>query len=206
MTDGLQGLRDDVAFMRDLADQGRNAPLLGGSISVAAGLSFGLASLATYAVLPRWVELPYQSIGWIWIAASVPFAVVLITVSRRTNADPNGRTAANQANGSAWTAAGFAVFALFGAFILGSARTGEWIIMALLPPVILALYGAAWAVAGAMTGNAWIKGVASGTMVLAVACGWLAGSAEQYLVYALALLLFAAVPGAVLARQARSAR
>jgi hypothetical protein len=205
MTDGLQGLRDDVAFMRGLAEEGRRAPLLGGSISLAAGLSFGTGSLMTYAVLKGWVGLPLQAISWIWAAAAIPFFVVLIGVSRRLGRQAGANSGANRANGAAWTAAGFAIFALFGAFILGSARTGEWIIMALLPPVILALYGAAWTVAAALTDKGWIRLVASGTLVLAVACGWLAGTAEQYLIYGAALLLFAALPGAVLMRQAREA-
>jgi hypothetical protein len=205
MTDGLHGLREDVAFMRALAEDGRSAPLLGGSISVAAGLCFGGGSLLTYAVLKRWIDLPLPAISWIWMAVSVPFVVVLVLTSRRMSREGRANSAANRASGAAWTAAGLAIFALFGAFILGSARTGEWIIMALLPPVILALYGAAWGVAGAVSGKGWIRAVAGAALVLAVACGWLAGAAEQYLVYALALFLCAALPGAVLMRQARAA-
>ena len=41
MTDQNQAMRDDIAFMRTLAEAGREGPLNGGSILVAAGLIFG---------------------------------------------------------------------------------------------------------------------------------------------------------------------
>ena len=41
MTDQNQAIRDDIAFMRALAEEGRQTPLLGGSVLVAVGLIFG---------------------------------------------------------------------------------------------------------------------------------------------------------------------
>lgn len=203
MSEGMQGLREDLAFMRGLADEGRNTPLGGGSIGVAAGALFGFASIGTYAVLKRWMEMDPRSIGWFWLVAGVLFTVALIADSRMAG----GRTsAANRANAAAWTGVSFAIFALFGAFVLASYRSGEWIVFTLLPPVILALYGAAWSVAGAMTGKLWMKLTAGAALLLAVLMGWMAGTAEQYLIYAFALFATALVPGLVLMRQARAAR
>lgn len=42
--DQVQSVHDDIAYMKALAQEGRQAPLLGGSILIAAGLIFGLAS------------------------------------------------------------------------------------------------------------------------------------------------------------------
>src|SRR5206468_3183050 len=39
---------DNIAFMRALAEEGRNAPFVGGPIMLAAGLCFGSASLAVW--------------------------------------------------------------------------------------------------------------------------------------------------------------
>lgn len=205
MTDQMQGLREDVAFMRGLAEDGRDTPLGGGSIGAAAGALFGLASLATYAVLKRWTGLDYDAIGWFWLAAGVLFTLALIT-DGRSRAAKRRTSAANRANSAAWTGAGFAIFAIFGAFILASVRTDEWIVMTLLAPVILGFYAAAWSVAGAMTGRLWMKLTAGAALVLAVLMGWMAGTAEQYLLYAFALFGTALVPGLVMMRQVRAAR
>ena len=49
--DQLQSIKDDIAYMKALAQEGRQAPLLGGSILIAAGVIFGLASLGQWALL-----------------------------------------------------------------------------------------------------------------------------------------------------------
>lgn len=205
MTDQMQGLREDVAFMRGLAEEGRNAPLLGGDISVAAGLIYGAASFATYAGIEGVFGLTPEGIGWVWLAASVIFGLALLVSIRRQKGEHGVETAANRANSAAWGGAGMAIFALFGGFFLAAYRTDEWIVMTMLAPVILALYGAAWGVAGAMTGRTWNKGVAGLSLVLSLVTAWFAGSAEQWLVYGVALLLTAFFPGLVMLRQAHRA-
>ena len=45
MSDQLQNIRDDLAFMRSLAEEGRRAPLIGGSIMAVAGAAFGRPAL-----------------------------------------------------------------------------------------------------------------------------------------------------------------
>lgn len=203
MTDGMQGLREDVAFMRGLAEEGRNAPLLGGDIAVAAGLIYGGTSLITYAGLKGLFGLTGEAIGWSWLAAGVVFALVLVLSVRRQKGERGAATAANRANSAAWGWVGLAIAVLFGGFFLAASRTDEWIVMTMLAPVILALYGAAWGVAGAMSGRAWIKGVAVLSVALSLAVAWLAGTEEQWLLYGVALLLTAFVPGLILLRQAR---
>jgi len=101
--DNMQVLRDDLAFMRDLADDGSNAPLLFGGVMVAAGL-------------------------------------------------------------------------------------------------ILALYGAAWFVAGEMSRQGWLKLVALAAFIGAVVLGALASGPHLMLAYAACLVLVAVVPGIVLMR------
>lgn len=205
MTDGLQGLREDVAFMRTLAEEGRNAPLRGGEVSVAAGLTYGGASFLTYAASKGWLGAAFgDAISWVWIAAGVAFFLVLFLSIRRNKGERGANAPANRAANAAWLGVGLAIFAIFGAFIFASARNDQWVMMTLLAPVILALYGAAWAVAGGMTGRTWIKGVAGLSFVLSVLTGWLAGTDEQWLVYGVALLLTAFLPGLVMLRQARA--
>ena len=48
--DNMQVLRDDLAFMRDLAHDGSNTPLLFGGVMVAAGLIFGVASVGHWLI------------------------------------------------------------------------------------------------------------------------------------------------------------
>ena len=50
MTD-QNAIRDDIAFMRALAEQGQRGPLIGGAIMLAGGGLFGTASLIIWLLL-----------------------------------------------------------------------------------------------------------------------------------------------------------
>ena len=50
MSDQANGLREDVAFLRSMAEQGRRGPLLGGIFLAAAGLIYGAASFMDWGI------------------------------------------------------------------------------------------------------------------------------------------------------------
>lgn len=204
MTDGLQGLRDDVAFMRDMAEQGGAAPLLGGSILAAAGALFAPASLVHWAVASGRLDLGAPAVNLIWLGAAAAFFLALFTLKSRMRGAPGAARGPNRAMGAALKGVGLSSFALWGAFILASVRTGEWVIMDMFSVVILALYGGAWFMAAAVSGRGWLNAVASAAFIIAVATAWLVGRPEFYLAYAVALVLTALIPGLLLTRQARA--
>ena len=69
MTDQNHAIRDDIAFMRELAEEGRQAPIVGGSILLASGLSFGTASLAIWGLNSRPSRLVNSS--WSFFNAAI---------------------------------------------------------------------------------------------------------------------------------------
>ena len=48
--DQVQSVHDDIAYMKALAQEGRQAPLVGGRILITAGLVFGVAAIVHYGV------------------------------------------------------------------------------------------------------------------------------------------------------------
>ena len=58
MSEHIDTLKDDIAFMRALAQEGRRAPLLGGALLLAAGLLFSAASLVSWAMSAGLIVLP----------------------------------------------------------------------------------------------------------------------------------------------------
>ena len=67
--DQTQSLHDDIAYMRAMAQEGRNAPLLSGPIMVAAGIIFGTASLVQWAIQTGMVDVSPWAQLWVWLAA-----------------------------------------------------------------------------------------------------------------------------------------
>lgn len=199
--DQIQSVRDDIAFMRALAEEGTQVPLLGGGISLAAGLIFAAASVVHWAVVQDVLQVPEWTLMIIWIGAGTIFGVICNLLIRRSNAQPGASSSVNKATGSAWSAVGFAIFAMFLALFAMVWATKNGAIFNVFPVLILALYGAAWSVAADLSGRFWIRIVSLGSFAAAVIMGLLAVSPYLMLAYAAALLLLAALPGFILLRQ-----
>jgi hypothetical protein len=200
MTDDLQSLHADIAFLRGLAQDGRSAPLLGGSMLVAAGAIFASASVAHWLVASGQIVASPWALPVIWLAALAVFLGVIIPIRRRLS-PMKTQTGANRATGMAWQGVGWTIFTLWAAIAIVCWRTHSAIALLLLPSIVLALYGLAWMVAAAMTGKRWIWLTAIGSYAGAVVVAVFAVTPWVFLVFAAALVLLAVVPGVALMRQ-----
>lgn len=199
MTDrDMQAIRDDLAYLRALAAEGRTAPFLGGSILIAAGLLFGMAALFHWAVVTRLLALPYWWLAAIWLIAGLGFFAALMLVKRGLAGRPGAEAVSNKASSWAWAAMGWAIFAIGLGLGVAAVRTDQPIFMDLFATVIMALYGSAWAFSAIVTRTKWLMAVALGSYAMAVVCAWFVGTSTLYLIYAAALVLLAALPGFVL--------
>lgn len=199
--DNMRVLRDDLAFMRDLAHDGSNTPLLFGGVMVAAGLIFGLASVGHWLIASGVLRVPPWWLMANWLTAAGVFGVACTRLVRRAGTRPGSNSGANRATGAAWSGVGFAIFASWAGLAAMAVVTGDWRVMNAFPVLILALYGAAWFVAGEMSRQGWLKLVALAAFIGAVVVGALASSHHLMLAYAACLVLVAVVPGVVLMRR-----
>lgn len=202
MTDEkMQILKDDIAFMRALAQEGSSTPLLFGRVMVAAGLIFGLGSVGHWMIDAGVLRVSPWFFMVNWIAAGIVFSVVMTFILRRAKAQPGYNAGVNRATGAAWSGVGFAIFACFLGMTAIGVTTGNWKVMDVFPVLIFALYGAAWFVAGSLSKIGWIKLTALGSFAGAVLMGVLSATPYLMLGYAACLILLAVVPGLVLMRQ-----
>ncbi|HZZ67174.1 MAG TPA: hypothetical protein VFE18_03280 [Phenylobacterium sp.] len=200
MTD-QDALRDDIAFMRSLAEEGRNGPLLGGAIMMAGGLLFGLASLVLYLGLASGMSIDSR-IELVWPISGVLFFVALFILLRRM---PRAKGALARGVGVGWSAAGWTMFTLVVALCVMAVRLDDTKLTAVFPPAILALYGCSWFIAAGAARRSWLTSVTVGSFVMAVVTAWFALQPIDYLIYAISLFVLVAAPGFVLTRQARKA-
>jgi hypothetical protein len=189
----LDGLRDDVAYLRGLALDGSRAPVRGGGILVAAGALYAAAAAVHWAMVRSQVGLTPRGALLVWGGATVLFLLVLAVLKGRMR--PTGPSAAGRGLRALWGAVGASIAAIYVALLGAAVTTGDWFPMALLPSIVLALYGGAWAVTGALSGARWVQGVALVSFVAAAALGWFAGDPDQLLAYAAALIAVAVAPG-----------
>lgn len=202
MTEAQRALRDDIAFMRALAEEGASTPMLGGSVLLAAGLIFGSAQLVGLLLLRSGTGGPWAQTA-LPLGALTLFFGVLTILRRGLGERPGANSPVNRATSAAWRGLGLAIVVLVGAFMLVAWRLDDWKMFALFAPVLFALYGAGWLLSAAMTRLAWMKGV--GYASFALALGVAATAHQVTLATCLnvaGLFLLVALPGFVLMRQA----
>lgn len=191
----------DIAYIRSLAEEGRTAPPLNGPILIAAAVIFGAASVAQWAIQSGVLAVTPWAQLWVWIVAGVAFAGTLTVLIRRIQRKPGARNIRNEAVGVAWEGVGYVIFSVWLGLMAIGLTTEDWGAMRIMPSLVFAAYGAAWLVAGAMSGRKWMKWVALASYAGAALLGAVSHLPVGYLVFAALLVGVALIPGVILTRQ-----
>lgn len=199
--DQIQSVHDDIAYMKALAQEGHRAPLLGGSVLIAAGLVFGLTSLVHYGIESGLIDLPPVAYAVLWGGAMLIFFAVLIVQARRFGTKPGAQSAANRAAGAGWMGVGLGIFVMSLSMAVISWKVQSPIPSLIFPSLIFALYGSGWAVSATMSDQKWQWRLAIACWIAAPLIALLTGSALMWLAYAAGLFAFALLPGVLLVRQ-----
>jgi hypothetical protein len=194
MTDHMQTIRDDLAFLRALAEEGRESGGRGGAALLAAGLIFSACSVLQWAAVEGLIGQAVATFAE--KAGTALFLLILWVIHARSAAAGRSRMAS-----VAWQGVGWSILTLIVTLAVATWRIQSPIFTYLLPSIIFALYGAAWTVAAVISGRVWIRLTAAGSYLAAVACAFVITQPIQCLVFAAGLLLLGALPGFVLLRQ-----
>jgi hypothetical protein len=201
MSDEIETLKADLAFVRGLTDDGGSALALTGALLVVVGAAFGLVNLQYWLVYRGILELPAAWVPWLWLEGAAVAVVAGGIVSRRCATKPS---AASRGMLAAWTAVGIGITVAAVALAVGGQRLGvPRLVPAVFPVVLFVLYGAAWWVAYAVTRRAWFGLVAAACFAASIGCALVMGGADEWLVLALGLFVLGAAPGIAIVRLAR---
>lgn len=197
----VRSMKDEIAYIKALAEEGRRTPLIGGRILIAAGVIFGATSVVHWLIETGALALPPVSFAVVWIAAMISFFAYLSLWVHRTKGRPGAQSLVNRAVGAAWMGVGLLIFAMSLAIAVISWRVQSEILTYIFPSMIFAAYGSGWAVSATMTKARWQWWLAIGAWAAAPALAFLVGTDEIWLGYAAGLFAFALIPGILLVRQ-----
>lgn len=204
MTDTTHTAEENLAFLRRLAHAGQEAPLMAGPYLVAGGAWFGAASLVQWPLLRNLIGLSFGQATFAWLVAAVGFAVHLALLIRRDR--HRVENAANRVVNAAWMGVGLGIFAFWLGVAAMAWQRSDGFVMNTIILQVLTVYGIAWIIAAAATGQGWMKANAFFALLTVPVLGAFVGTGHEYLVYAIALVLTAVVPGVRLSRLARQQR
>jgi len=199
--DQVDSVQGDIAYLKTLASQGRDTPLLVGPVLVTAALIFGAATAIQWGISSGLVALSSWGVLWVWIGAGIAFSAALWVIIRKMGTQAGAGSARNRTIGAAWSACGYSIFATWLSLMAYGFSTGSWAAMSLMPTIVMVAYGSAWMIAGLVVERKWMAGVALLSYAGAVAMAWFANTHMIFGVYLLLLSAVALVPGLYLMRQ-----
>lgn len=193
---------DDLAYVREVAESGASAPLLGGRFLVWWGTLVTLAYIGHYAILKGFAGLGMDALGIMWIAFIVialagHFAMIFLFSRDK----PGASSAGNRASATVWMASGMVLFSFFAGVVIksvldGTASVGfNWSI-----PLVLGVYGISQLVSGQMSGSRGLTVAGWGGIVFVGITAIMMGTAELYLAAAAAAAMIVLVPGIIMLR------
>lgn len=196
-------LKDDLAYVRDLAEAGQSAPLLGGRFLAWWGGLVTLAYIGHYMIAAEIIGTGPVGFAYLWIA----FAVIgvggyLLLIKSMSGDKPGASSVGNRVEGNVWMIGGFALAANFITLAVKSAVTGEAAAeFSTSVPLVFSVYAIGLFTSGAIAGNQILKNAGYGALAMIALAIWFSGTNEVWAVAAIAAFLTVFIPGIFLLRQ-----
>ena len=143
---------DDLAYVREVAEAGVSAPLLGGRFLVWWGGLVTAAYIAHYAIITGLAGLPIDYLGIMWLAfVALGLGGYFAMLRFFPASKPGASSVGNRVSANVWMASGFVLGSFFTGVTLKSLIDGQasmgfnWSI-----PLVLGVYGISQLVSGLM--------------------------------------------------------
>lgn len=198
-----RSVNDDLEYIRDLAESGARAPLLGGRYLVWWGALVTLAYGAHYLMIQRIAGLQPQYIPWMWMGFLVlGLGGFFLLLALSPKSKPGRGSPGNQAEQVVWMFAGFSIFAFFVGATMGQLLpgAGEPISPNASLPMVFAVYAVSLAVTGHLADNGAMKLAGWAALVIVGFATAMQNRPELYLVGAAGAFFTVLLPGIALWR------
>ena len=191
----------DLAYLRNIAESGEKAPLLGGRFFLWWGGLSTLALAAHWMVLSGQLAIDPSYVGFIWMVYGIVGGIGSGVLGRGIARKPGTGSVSNRSERAVWNATGLSVFVfVIGAVTSNILGSGRLVLFDMIPLVAFAGYGIAFWVSASLGGPKWMRPLAFASWATVIGGLQLIGTAELYLVCAVAVFLLSFLPGLVLVR------
>lgn len=198
MTSAMQ---DDLAYLRDLAEAGQDAPLLGGRFFVWWGGVSTLAYAIHFGLISGHLDFGPAAYAWLWIGYLVIGILGQAALARTLSPDKPGQSSpGNKVEANVWMIAGFALLTYFGVLMLKFLAGGGTDGFAHSIPVVFTAYAISMYISGAMGKTAILKWTAYASLIVIALAVWFQGTEFIWAVAAFGAFVTVFLPGVALLR------
>jgi len=201
-----EDIASDLAYVKALAEEGRDTPLVNGVFYVIWGGLIGATALIVYSDLMGWIALGAASGMAPWIIAIAAGWALSMVFGRRAHAKSGAATLGNKTAGAVWFAVGLFVTGFWIALMFvhdnfSALGVPAYFLFNLMFPISFGLFGVAFFATAAAARAAWMRYFAFASWGFSIACLFLMSSVHQPLVAGVGVLSCAFLPGVILMRK-----
>lgn len=191
-------LADDIAFVRQMAEEGATAPTLGGRFSVWWGTLVAAALVCHWAIIAGHLPLESNMIGVIWMTMAIVGTIGTVILGRSLNNKPGLSAPGNRAESAVWPviSAGIFLYAIATAFAV-AVREQPVLLFNTIIPIAFILHAVGAAIAGSLyrRSSPWMV-VAASLILAALSMFWI-DRPEIYLLAAVGVMITQIIPGLI---------
>lgn len=193
-------LTDDLAYVRDLAEAGQQAPLLGGRFLAWWGGLVTLAYTGHYMIASGILDVPGIAFAYLWGGfAIIGLGGYFALIKTMSTDKPGQSSAGNKVEANVWMIAGFTLFAYFGTLVVKGIAGGDTVAgFTGSLPIVFAAYGIALFTSGSMAQNGILKAAGFGALGMVALATWFNGGTFIWAIAALGAFLTVFVPGVLM--------
>lgn len=203
MNDQARAAREDLAFLRSVAEDKDPLPWVIGAHLFFAGIIFSPTAFLAWLSLSNIAQIPEWLLTWGWVPAMAIYVPVWFWLNRRAGPVSLGPRKVTFA--AAWTAMSLMTLVILACTFIVSRQVGPEILM-FIPALLLTLYGGAWMVISIVHRNGGFALIGVGGFASAIACALLFNQPTEWLIMGLGILGSIAAPGLSIMLHARPAR
>jgi hypothetical protein len=194
MTDQIQTIQSDLAYLRQVAaDEGR-LPWIAGANFLAGGLIYGLPLIAVWAQLRGLIDIPGPWTGQIALWSTALFVPLTILIALK-GPKPKPGASVGRSLVAAWSGIGFTTIVMVLVIFIAGDRLHVKEMWQVWTSICFALWGAAWWVVSILRPKRGWMLVAVGSLLTALANSLLIGTQDELLGCALGILVWLGGPG-----------
>ncbi len=199
-------LAQDLAYVRTMAEEGRYAPLVGGSFLVLFGLLLGGSYTIQWALLSGAIDdWGGSAFGWLWLAYCVIALTGVIWLARRVRRKPGVSSLINKVDQLTWQTAGYGIGVVAFGCILRMIIQDDYQAPAAIMAAAFALFGVPLGVTAAISNQRWMYVYSILSFAVSLVLWIYLTEVWAYLIAAAASLIVLALPGFILLRREPSA-
>ncbi len=192
----------DLDYVRTLAEEGRNAPLIGGRFGLWWGFLLCGALLFHWLMETGRVGAPGYMFGVLWLGFAVVGVIGGRVLIRSLKGKPGASAVNNRVSRALWTGNSVVLFTFwFAASLSAGLGYNDFSLMNMIMPLAFGLYGLTSYVTAAMSGDKWmyIPGVSG--FVFMAALLFMLSSPDLFLVAIVGVIATLIIPGGLQMRR-----